>query len=737
MKKLVSMLLIAVFLTSLIATVPNAASSTTPRPSLEDVDPAPIDGTPNLEGVVCSWAQPDTGNTWTVIVSDEYYGGFYYQDFECVLSGAHCNIWIGLNDTVWAGGYHDEFVDYPGFDNDTWYFAYPWSSVGYGRMTAGYRDVIYGSQLTFVLNQFDNNIWQKDTTFFGGYNYRPGPLGDGKIQILVFNIRDQLFYDIVHASGFIGGYYWYYASNLNNANIIHIDTYQWWRRQGPNPPGTAPYVNPPYPSSMLWPYQYEGTIAHEFQHLIHRDNDADELSWVNEGCSTLAEYICGYGVTSNLYYYIAYWWSTSLVIWQGNLEDYGVVFLWTVYMYEHYGGQKLIWDVVHEQANGIAGWNKVLKAHHIRKNFDEIFQDWAIANYLDDTSFAKGIYGYYGFDIPCKASNWWDIPYSIWYWEQAYPTLFDTQVTTYPTEGYNYPYGASLPYVVNYVEFYNGEPDRPASVVKVNFDGDDYCGVPAHSGTYEWYSDGAAWSWFRLDQTFDLTGVTTATLKFWTYYEMEEDWDYGYVEVHDLTTDEWYTLSGVTTISTLTVQDNPNCPPEFEPSNYSDVGRWNAFTGYAPGYYQETMDLTPFAGHNIELYFTYWTDGAVNWLGWYVDDIEIPEIGFSDNVEGGTNGWTYNGWYTSTGILLNDFEVNFIETLNIKVKDKEKTIYHISSMHLCPETEEGWEILPFVNTTCVKSGPSVMVAANQPGYEHTLETFYYFTAEILPHHGPC
>jgi len=697
----------------------------THSPLVLDDDPMAIDGTPHLETVTIEGVEPDTGNTWTVPVSDDYYGGMYRQDFVCVLSGVHANIWIGLNDTVWTGGYHDEFVDNPGFENDVWYFAYPWSYTGYSLMPAGYRDSITGKNLTYVLGQFDNNIWQKDTAFFGMYKDRPGPLNDYKIQILIFNMRDGLFWDPVHAPWFIEGYYWYYASNLNNANIIHIDTYQWWRRLGPNP-------KPLYGYGKL-PYEYEGTFAHEFQHLIHRDIDFDEMSWVNEGCSGLAQYICGYGFPSgHIMQYLAYWWDTSLVIWQGELSNYGATFLWAFYMYEHYGGQPFIWAVVHEQANGIAGYNNVLNAFNIKKDFDNIFQDWSIANYLDDTSFAKGIYGYYALNIPSAATRGWSLPYSIWYWEYWYPTLFDTQVTEYPNVGYNYPYGWSLPYVVNYVEFYDASPE-----LKVYFDGDDYCGVPAYSGMYEWYSDGTAYSWFRLGQTFNIP-ATGATLKFWTYYEIEENWDYGYVEVHDLDTDEWYTLPGLTTISTIpNPQDNLNCPDDVEPTTYLAAGRWNAFTGFAGDWYQEEMNLSPFAGHTIKLYFTYWTDPYTLELGWYIDDIEIQEIGFFDDVESGANGWTVNaGWYITTGIIPNDFEVNFIQTLNIMIKGEEFTIYHISPVQLNDETEEGWQLLKAIVTRTVQTGPAVMVVANQPGYEHTFGTFYYFIADIQPFLGP-
>ena len=702
--------------------MPTSNANTVP-PQTSDNEPYPIYDMPGLEAKTVSWAQPDTGNTWTVIVSDDT-GGFYHQDFERVYEGESCNIWIGLNDTDWDGNPltadYDEFVDNPGFDNDVWYFAYPWTSTGWPgqRFKAGYRDIIFGAQLALVASEFDSNIHEKCTEFFGEYLYRPGPEGDGKIQILIFNIRDDFFYAPWSTPGFIMGYYWYFASNLNDANIIHIDTWQWYRRQGPSPTGSAPYVVPSYTPAQLLPLQYESAIAHEFQHLIHRDNDLDELSWVNEGCSTLAEFICGYGHTTNLRYYMIYFWDTSLVMWEGQLQNYGVVYLWALYMYEHYGGQPLIWDIVHEQANGIDGWNNVLQAHHVKKNFDQIFEDWAIANYLDDTSFANGIYGYYNLDLPCAATGGWSIPYSIFYWG-----CYDE---TYWT-GWILP--ERLPYIAWYWELYNGAPE-----LKTYFDGDDFAGVFPYSGMYEWYSDGTPYSWFRLGQTFSIPSGG-ATLKFWSNCDIEEDWDYGYVEVYDRTTDEWYTLAGLNTVSNLpNPAENPNCPDDFEPTAYLAAGRWNAFTGNSGGWYQEEMNLADFAGHDVDIYFTYWTDPYTLGLGWYIDDVEIPEIGFFDDVEAGAGGWTANaGWSITTGVVENDFRVNVIETTTFIKKSETRTMYHISPMKLDDVTEDGQELIKVVNTATVQTGPAVLVMASQPGYEHSFATEFLFLVEDPPY----
>jgi hypothetical protein len=707
-----------------------------------DGDLEGIDGTQRFAGYVLEGAQPDTGNPWVIPVSDDYYEMSYMQTFECVVQGVYGNIWIGLNNSPSSGldpAYPDEYVDngIPGFsDDDMWYFGYPWSSIGadadaWGApdpdndgyyMPPGYRDWISGANLTYMMDQFDNNIHDTVVNHFGMYADRPGPFGDYKIQILIFNIRDGLFWDPVTAPWFIAGYFSSYVSNLNDANIFHMDTYQWWRRTGER-------ADPLEYGLWPLPLQYEGTFAHEFQHLVHRDVDYNELAWVNEGCSTLAEWLCGYGFSpGHISEYLIWFWDTSLVMWQGELSSYGAVFLFTFYMYEHYGGASLIWDLVHEQANGIEGWNNVLNNRGIWwKDFDSIFEDWAIANYLDDTSFAGGKYGYYALDIPSADTDWYSIPEMVYLWNSWY-SWFDIYVDEYPNHGYNYPYGSQLPYTVSYIEFH----DAPF-FTEIEFDGDDFCGVPAYSGNYEWYSDGTAYSWFRLGQEFSIP-VTGATLNFMSYYEIESNWDYGYVEVYDITDDEWYTLPGLTTVSTLPQpQDNPNCPDGFDPQDYFAAGRWNAFTGFSPGWYQETMDLTPFAGHDIELYFTYWTDPFYLELGWYIDDIEIPEIGFTDDCEAGEDGWVADpaGWYLTTGTVDNDFEVNFIRTQTVDpgfYPYNSGTEHRIYRMSLDDNTETGDISMMVINSYYIHM-TVIMVVANQPGYEHGFTTYFEFTAD--------
>ena len=756
MRKKQIFVLLMVFAFLSVSSIPMILFAKGEKPSVEspfgrrsaDGEYLGIDGTSRYETLTLEGMPIDTGNTWTVAVINDYYGGSYLQDFECVLEGDYANIWIGINDTdVYEGGFSDYYDDggtIADVSDDTWYFAYPWSSIGIDAVAAdapdpdedgyylppNYYDWITMADLEFVIEEFDrvNGIHDMVTSKFGMYANRPGPFiedPDYKIQVLIFNMRDGLFYDPINAGWFIMGYFWSQASNVNDANIFHMDTYQWWRRLG-NPTETWFGLSP-------LPMQYEGTFAHEFQHLVHYDIDPNELSWVNEGCSTLAEWLCGYGFSAgHISEYLLYWWDTSLVIWQGELSNYGAVFLWTFYMYQHYGGDSLIWDLVHHLDNGIAAWNDLLSmdgyCYGDGKLFDDIFQEWAMANYLD----GDGIYGYPILQLPSADTGWYSIPYTLWMWEDLYPGSFDTQVDKYPHSGYNYPYGSSIPYVVNYVEFYK----KGGSFLNVEFDGDDFCGVPAYNGDWKWHSDGAAWAWFRMHQTFEIP-ETGATLNFANWFQIEADWDYAYVEVND--NGHWYTLPGLRTVDDVGFNYgtyNLNCPDDLEPTTYYDAGEWHAFTGSSGGWYQETMDLSFFAGRSIELYFTYWTDPYTIEAGMYIDDISIPELAvpFFDDVEDGLDGWTVDaGWYRNDVVIPNDFKVNFIEFMTYSGKNgmPAGTYANLVSMELNPVTQEGQESLFVVDVDNIVESFAVMIVANQPGIEHTFGTFSSFNAHVI------
>jgi len=138
-------------------------------------------------------------------------------------------------------------------------------------------------------------------------------------------------------------------------------------------------------------------IAHEFQHLIHWKYDENEESWVNEGMSELAMWFFGHpdnisSFNSNP--------DNNLTIWDGNWADYIQTYLWSLYFFERYGGHPAVYDLVHETANSMTGFDNVLDNFGYSENTDDIFIDWSVANFLDDTTIGDGRYGYVGEELP-------------------------------------------------------------------------------------------------------------------------------------------------------------------------------------------------------------------------------------------------------------------------------------------------------------------------------------------------
>jgi len=138
-------------------------------------------------------------------------------------------------------------------------------------------------------------------------------------------------------------------------------------------------------------------MAHEFQHLIHWKYDDNEVSWVNEGLSELAMWF--YGNPDNISSFNSNP-DNDLTVWDGAWADYIQTYLWTLYFFEQYGGNPAVYALVHEPANSMAGYDIILDQFGYSQSTQDVFTDWTVANFLDDTSIADGQYGYTGDDLP-------------------------------------------------------------------------------------------------------------------------------------------------------------------------------------------------------------------------------------------------------------------------------------------------------------------------------------------------
>ena len=236
-------------------------------------------------------------------------------------------------------------------------------------------------------------IYRIQTDLFGA---PPNVDGDPKIYLLLLDIRDGA----VRVGEFIAGFFnpadqrrgvlrhpeLGTPVRSNERDLLYIDT---------NPLDTDGAEG-------------LGVIAHEFHHLIQWRHDRGEAIWVNEGCADVAMFLCGYRPIKHTASFEKRP-STSLTDWPlgsgSHLAHYGAAYLWMLYLYEHYGGPETIAAIVKERTHGIAGVNKALLSQGQTRTFSSIFADWKVANFLDDTQFAEGQYGYLNEELTVRPTR--------------------------------------------------------------------------------------------------------------------------------------------------------------------------------------------------------------------------------------------------------------------------------------------------------------------------------------------
>ena len=371
---------------------------------------------------------------------------------------------------------------------------------------------------------------------------------------------------------------------------------------------------------------YNGTLAHEFQHMIHWYNDRNEETWLNEGFSELASYLNGFN-PGGFEWVFATEPDTQLNSWPegpGSAgANYGAGYLFTSYFLDRFGSQATQALVAHPD-NAFASVDAVLEELGTGMTYEDLFADWVVANLLDDPTIADGRYGY----------------------EEIDPPSFDVEVT-YP--GSDYPVSKSSTvhqHGTDYIELVGKKP------LAFRFTGSTQVGLMdtvAHSGRYVWWSNRSDDSDMTLTRAFDLSDVSEATFEFWTWYDIEEDWDYIYVEA---STDGGGTWEILTTPSSTSTSPNGN-----------SFG-W-AYTGKSGGgdqaeWIQERVDLSAYAGQEVWLRFEYITDDAVNRPGFILDDVTIPQIGYFSDFEDDGNGWVPAGFMRHTNVLPQRWLVQLI-----------------------------------------------------------------------------
>jgi hypothetical protein len=174
------------------------------------------------------------------------------------------------------------------------------------------------------------------------------------------------------------------------------------------------------------------------------------------------------------------------------------------------------------------------------------------------------------------------------------------------------------------------------------------------------YSQQADVSYKRLMRSFTVP-AGGGQMTFRMSYDTEPAWDFVFVEIHDVAADTWSTapdLNGHTSSST-----GDSCPEgwhelhpwlvQYQGSRCNGAG-WNAASGRSDGWEEWGIDLSPYAGKQIEISISYASDWAIQGLGAFVDSVQLPGEAV-ESFETGLGAWSTPGAPPGSAANPNDW----------------------------------------------------------------------------------
>ena len=370
---------------------------------------------------------------------------------------------------------------------------------------------------------------------------------------------------------------------------------------------------------------YDGVLAHEFQHMIHWYQDRNEETWLNEGFSELAVFLNGFdpGLRQNLFLSNPDLQLNDFDYEKNGGAHYSASYLFALYLWEQFG-EEVIRAIVAEPKNGPAGIEAVTRRQANGRDFASLFADWAAALYLDDPALRDGRYGFQATTL-------------------SRPALVADLTAT------------ALPPTIDRVHQFASDyirltGDSPVTMVFTGTQQVPLLPTTAHHGEWFWWSNRGDDIDTTLTRAFDLTPVENATLEYWLWYDIEEDWDYAYVQVSADDGATWQILATPHT-SNRNPTGNSYGPGYTGRSGGGEVPRW----------IHEQIDLGAFAGRPILVRFEYITDDAMQRPGMILDALSIPELGYSDSLESQFSDWEAAGFVRHNNVLPQLFIVQLIE----------------------------------------------------------------------------
>jgi hypothetical protein len=618
----VAALLTAACLGGVAASAASAAPPTSVRSDIRELPPGKTYSTAKLGmrrsqaralAAPAAAATPPVGTVRQWIGLDDYNGSLYRKDYTLRGVGNHIEVWVA-NDLSFPAG--DCRAQIPGSTDVT------------------------DAQVARLVSEFDGNMYPKETSTFSTPPDRDGTgaiisgdfRGDGDNTVaLIDNVRDDNFYDFPAAPTYIAGFFSSQFNELLDRNVMTVDAFDWAHRTGANPadqPTGDLCTSRPARANL-----YEGTFAHEWQHLLHYYTDPFEGTWMNEGLSDFAQTLTGYvdatatvfdrGADSHIFCFQGFGAvqtpfntnprdcggpENSLNLWGENdnpnavLADYGNAYSFVLFLFDRYGTDMI--SRLHRDGDqqGLASLETQLKAERAGDMYGVIhdYQSMTLLDKLVGDAKHSVVLGVSkrrvttpslrssvnlaspdANDDPGAAPNGAD-----------YVALRDARGRTLrgrDLRSVSFTGATQLPPIPLGWTVVTDDPDRPGNPVLFSGDDDN--------------TDAAAVASVTVP-------AADPTLRFLAKYGAETDYDYGYVQV---STDGGATYETIAGNNTVEAPLGPGL-------NGDDSG----------GFEAESYDLSAYAGQTVLVAIRYVSDGGVNMGGLKVDDVSVGGTPISD-----------------------------------------------------------------------------------------------------------
>lgn len=461
-----------------------------------------------------------------------------------------------------------------------------------------------------LVDTFQNKIYPTNRVFFGS-EWTPGVDGDPHLYILYTG----------GIGSFVAGYFSSADEYSHLAHPFSNEKEMFYINADNQRPGDP---------NLL------GVLAHEFQHMIAWHRHRDQETWMNEGSSVLAEMLNGYAIVG---FDAAYTANPDLQL-NAWAEDpskdpnvaahYGAGFLFMAYFLDRFG-QTATQALMGAPTNGMRAVDDVLALLGAKDQTTgnlltstDVFADWTIANYLGDPSVGDGRYAYHNYPEAPLVDNPTDTYADC-------PTQASATVHQFGAVYYEIACTGK-----RHLSFAGGQavlvvPTRPSS------------------GRYLIWSNRCDECDPRMTHEFDLTGLTKATLHYDAWWELEKGYDFTYLEVSTDGGINWTILKTPSGTDDNTTGNNFGWGYTGN-SGGGDGGQW----------LNESVDLSAYAGQKVQLRFETIADTAVNWPGFVVDDISIPELKYAIDFESDVGGWNTEGYIRMDNTLPQRFVVQVI-----------------------------------------------------------------------------